>query len=700
MKLRSGGDLVRGAWAFVRDRYLAIDPRAASLFRITLAALLVADALRHWAEASFIYSNDGVLSNHHHLYRPSSGDLFSFFHAFSSLREVSLLFALGLGCHLLLLVGYRARLFALLSLLFVTSRGARIPLVENGGYIVVNLACLWACFLPLGARFSVDAWRRGWRSKKETSIEDFALEARGAPDRRPVRSIAGLAVVANLGVIYLFNVLNKSGHIWREGAAVHYVLHIDRMVTGVGVFVREHAPEALLKAADYGTLAVEATLCVLILSPYGRRLTRPLAIALIVALHTTLGVFMRLGPFSWALLAWSPVLLLPIHFDRMHRFYAARSAGCELGVDVTSPFALAFARVVARLDHGRRVAIVALPETNAGPPAMLVARPAGAPRDAPWSTSAADIARLVADALPFGRWLHRVVQLATFGLFDRTIALAFARPAQISRFFGLTTRPAPDARPSAALARRMVKAGVAAREVVAGYLVVCAILQTWIENKIILKSIPPPLKEGQELRPDERWWYDKTKALLGGRVIPLKPERSPEFLQLTIAYLRIFQGWGMFAPNPIREDGVLAVDALTIDGRHLDPLTGRAPDLDLTDSRGEGLSQLRQDYGNRIRLDRNEGYRDGLRDYIVRLPERTGDPKDEIVSVDVYWVRDDCPPPGASQAVNGEAVPILSWRKPGYRPAPGQPKLPPKLKPRSAEKDEREKRVRATVTHE
>ena len=221
----------------------------------------------------------------------------------------------------------------------------------------------------------------------------------------------------------------------------------------------------------------------------------------------------------------------------------------------------------------------------------------------------------------------------------------------------------------------------------------CASLQTWIENKIILKSIPPPLKnDGKDLRPDERWWYDKTKQVLGGRVIPLKPERSPEFLQLTINYPRTFQGWGMFAPNPIRDDGVLAVDLLTLDGRHVDPLTGKPPDLDLTDSRGEGLSQIRQDYGNRIRLDRNEPYREGLRDYLSRYHQRTKNPNDEPIAIDVYWVRDECPPPGQTKPIKGDAVPLLSWRKPNYKPGPGQPKLPAKLKPRSAEKDEKDEK--------
>ncbi|NUP11278.1 MAG: hypothetical protein HOW73_34970 [Polyangiaceae bacterium] len=669
-----------------RGTYLRVDPRAAAIFRITLGTFLCFDTLRHFAEADFLYSNEGVLSNDYHLYRPASGNLFSFFHAFSTWREVSVLFALGLICHLCLVVGYRTRLFSILSFLFVTSRDSRMVLVENGGYVVENLACMWACFLPLGQRFSIDAWRASWRAKKETTLADLAPAARPVAPKTAVRTLVGLAVVVNLAFIYLFNVVNKTGYIWREGNTVHYVLHIDRMVTGIGVFVREHFPLALLKVADFTVLAVEATICACIISPHARKFTRPLAMILMIGLHTTLGLFMRLGPFSWALISWSPILLLPIHFERMDRFYRARSGGCELGIDTSDPFALTVARVVARLDHGGRVAIVEAPEGS-----VLAVKPVGA-NDAAWITAPRAMIRPLADALPFGRWFHRALRVVTLGQFDRGVSFVFERRTGIASLFGLTTTPVPDAAAPSPFDGRVAKAKTYFREALIGYLVLCATLQTWMENKIILKSIPPPLKEGQELRADERWWYDLAKRTLGGRTIPLKPERSPEFLQWTVTYPRTFQGWGMFAPNPIREDGVLAVDALTIDGRHVDPLTGRAPDLNLLDSRGEGLSQLRQDYGNRIRLDRNEPYRDQFRDYLLRYPSRTKNPKDELIAIDVYWVRDECPAPGQTKPQNNEAVPIISWRKAGYKPEAGGPALPPKLTTRSAEKPESKKK--------
>jgi hypothetical protein len=155
-------------------------------------------------------------------------------------------------------------------------------------------------------------------------------------------------------------------------------------------------------------------------------------------------------------------------------------------------------------------------------------------------------------------------------------------------------------------------------------------------------------------------------------------------MEATIVYFRIFQGWGMFAPNPITDDGILAVEAWTIDGRRIDPFTGRTPDLDLTDARGMGMGQLMQDYFNRIRFDRNKVFRQGLREYLERHHLRTGRPEDELVAFDVYWIRDQCPKPGSLKAYKNETIAILTWRKPGFTPPAGFPQIPREPKVESA----------------
>ena len=159
--------------------------------------------------------------------------------------------------------------------------------------------------------------------------------------------------------------------------------------------------------------------------------------------------------------------------------------------------------------------------------------------------------------------------------------------------------------------------------------------------------------------------------------------KQPKIIEATIGYPRIYQGWGMFAPNPIQEDGTLTVEAWTIGGRRVDPFTNAEPDLDITDARGLGLDQITQDYFNRVRLDRNRVFRQPLRDYLLRWHEETGRPEDELVAFDVYWVHDQCPPPGQNRPSNNQKTAILTYRKPGVSSVTGAP-LPPEPKVESA----------------
>jgi len=653
---------------------MTLDPRVMGFYRIVFGTLLCLDLLRHWKEARFLYSVAGAFPNDKHLFRPSSGNLFSVFHAFSTVNEVHVLFALGLLCHFLFLIGYRTRLFAILGFIFVTSMDSRIPLVENGGYVVVNLQCLYAMFLPLGRRFSVDAWLASWRARKETTLADLADRSDSVHESQPTQSLVGLTALINLSFVYLFNVINKSGAVWRHGDTVHYVLHINRMVTGVAVFFRDHMPEWSFKIADFTTLSCEATVFVCIVSWRARKVTRLVAMGLMFGLHTTFGIMMRLGPFSWFLIGWSTMLLLPIHVAAIQRIYEKRSAPIELGLRATSAFALALGRVVKRLDGYGRVAFVA-----AEGDALVSARRSG---EAEWVTEPRAALALVTQALPLGRALYFLPRI----LGGSSVFATLVRHAStVERFFGLDlAEREPDA--SSPLRLRVRRWLVYPREALIAYLALCATLQVYMENKAFPKTLPPEVKPGVTLDPQEQKGLALLHQVLGSRVITLKPDPPWEFLQTTINYPRTFQGWGMFAPNPIQEDGVLAVDAYTIDGRRIDPLTGQAPDLDLTDSKGEGLSQLRQDYGNRIRLDRNQYYREGLKEYLLKWQLETGNPNDELVAFDVYWVRDRCPKPGSDKPYDGDAVPILTYRKPGYR-APGAfPQIPYSPRVRSAEK--------------
>jgi hypothetical protein len=111
--------------------------------------------------------------------------------------------------------------------------------------------------------------------------------------------------------------------------------------------------------------------------------------------------------------------------------------------------------------------------------------------------------------------------------------------------------------------------------------------------------------------------------------------------------LRYLQGWFMFSPNPVMDDGTIVVDAVTVDGRRVDPFsvewppyTLRPPDFDLSNAKSYGYNQIWSDYFNRMHLPANTSFRKPMQEYAFRLPERTGNPDDAIVKGTVYWTHD------------------------------------------------------------
>ena len=317
--------------------------------------------------------------------------------------------------------------------------------------------------------------------------------------------------------------------------------------------------------------------------------------------------------------------------------------------DRGSPFAFAVCRALARLDN---LELLRFEESalDAASPELLAARDEASGA----VFTGLDAFRQIVQALPGGRLGFWLVRLATLGLLGPILASAGRNRAGLARYFGLSIPPrgVESAKPSSPLRDRIWTGSVYLRETVLVWVAICSVLQAIAENKAVPTWAKP---------------------------------KMPSVMTATLVYPRMFQGWGMFAPNPISDDGSISIDAVTLAGRHVDPFTGEAPDLDISDARGLGLGQIRQDYFNRIRLDRTKVFRQGLQDYLRNWHKETGRPEDELVAFDVYWVRAMCPPPGQKHAYNNEKIALLTYRKPGYRPPPGQPPLPPEPKVESAD---------------
>jgi hypothetical protein len=306
----------------LKATYLTVDPRSLGLFRIGLGLVLLSDLLRRYLELDFWYTNAGLLPNHTLLWRPPATHVFSLFFMASSHEEASLGFALCALAYALFTLGYRTRLMQVLVLVGRVSINSRLAVLENGGDMVLNLLCMFTLVLPLGRRFSLDAWLASLRG----------TEPREA--REPVVSIAVLGLILQFSAVYLFNAVSKSGAAWHDGWAVHYALHQDKYVTPLGVWMREHLSGEALRWLTWSVLGTEWVAWVLIATPVLVHYARAIAVVVLPLLHLGFALGLNLGGFSVAMMAFYPLLLTDVHWDWLGRLGVGRALRERLAAPV------------------------------------------------------------------------------------------------------------------------------------------------------------------------------------------------------------------------------------------------------------------------------------------------------------------------------------------------------------------------------
>jgi hypothetical protein len=139
--------------------------------------------------------------------------------------------------------------------------------------------------------------------------------------------------------------------------------------------------------------------------------------------------------------------------------------------------------------------------------------------------------------------------------------------------------------------------------------------------------------------------------------------KQPSWIMQLVAYPRLIQAWSMFASDAPMTDESVVVDAVTVDGRHVDPYSEvasryRNPGHDRIPPRLDNDSFF-FNYSSRIPF--KPEYFMALQEWLLRYPERTRHPEDAITKFDAWIVEDDSPPPGQTEERNRKSRIFLSY---------------------------------------
>ncbi|MBI3520585.1 MAG: lipase maturation factor family protein [Bacteroidetes bacterium] len=243
--------------------------------RIGIGCILLTDLIIRSLSIKAFFTDEGVLPIEI-LKQYNWSPVYFSFHAISGdLWWQILLFIINACCIILLIIGFRTRLFTFICWAFLTSLQNRNPFILQGGDDLLRILLFWAVFLPWGERFSVQ--------KKSNYSTDYF-------------SVAAIGYLLLPCSVLFFSALLKTSPEWRsEGTALYYALSLDQIRMPLGTFLYQFP--GLLKALTFITFYIELLAPLLILCPFVSKKIRLFGIICICCLFIGIAFTLYVGLF-------------------------------------------------------------------------------------------------------------------------------------------------------------------------------------------------------------------------------------------------------------------------------------------------------------------------------------------------------------------------------------------------------------------
>lgn len=273
---------------------------------MALGLLLLIDLGVRATDLGAMYTDGGMFSRTEICYRVMTPWNWSFHFGGGSAAYQGMLFALAGLLAVALVVGYETRLATVGCWLMLLSLHHRVPPILSGADVLFRMLLFWGMFLPLGRVASVDRWRLG----RTSSTQD-----------EPVFSIASVAVLLQMPVMYLCSAIFKTNPAWLSGDVLAGALTHDFYVSRIGTYLLQFPN--LLRYLTWATLALEWVGPIVVFSPWKTTAWRCFFVGGFAALHLGIIVCLEVDLFSFVAFT-GLILFLPSEFWRSCRGWFSR----------------------------------------------------------------------------------------------------------------------------------------------------------------------------------------------------------------------------------------------------------------------------------------------------------------------------------------------------------------------------------------
>ena len=283
----------------------AIDTRSLGIFRISVALVVLVDLYRRSFDLGSMYAQGGALPLQavNDFYGSTWKWSLHLWH--DNWTYQAFLFGIAGTAAFTLLLGYQTRIASITCWVLTVSLNTRTPLLTNGGDVLLCMGLFWGMFLPLGARFSIDA-------RTPAKI----------PASHPVLNVASAGILLQIGFMYLFTGIWKLNSTWLHGDALAIALSDQAVTRPLGQWLA--TSPMLCWYLTHATLWLETLGALLLFLPAITHRIRPLVLIALVGLHVGIELTMNVLMFSYAALAMLTLLVPPATWDWLSRHQAFR----------------------------------------------------------------------------------------------------------------------------------------------------------------------------------------------------------------------------------------------------------------------------------------------------------------------------------------------------------------------------------------
>lgn len=276
---------ITGSWLGrlpISDMFGA-DLRSLALFRMALAWIILIDLVERSAFIREHYSDAGVFPRSTMLSSLSKWRWSLMLMNGTETFQVLILFA-ALVATIFLLLGYQTRFATIVTWILILSIQNRNTMLLSGGDTLIRVILFWSMFLPLGARWSVDA-------------------ALARPPRRSQSarflSLGSAGLFLQIASMYILTAFLKSSTVWTvDGTAIYYALSAGHMARPWTEALLNFP--LVLRALTHITLVIEFVAPVLLFFPWRTGPIRTIATAMLISLQIGIFITIDIGVFTWA----------------------------------------------------------------------------------------------------------------------------------------------------------------------------------------------------------------------------------------------------------------------------------------------------------------------------------------------------------------------------------------------------------------